>query len=288
MSNTNLTLPLLHSLKAYAKTFAVSGNAEQLSAIASAILRFQPQEGALSLMSTDAVIQQVVQQFGVDRGLPDTLDLAIDSKTEQLIQGVHQWQRSLENQVLNTLNAYAQNFQTEQLQNLLPETVLSILPLVEDAQLHKSEFDFLLQQVKSKFNIENALGQVIEPQYLAIAQKLAKSLQLGNVTQLFEQQLLQGRLQGRSLVEQSVENLTESFVNQELEKFLGSDAVTVDIDVDAQQMMVKQVVLKLNMMQSSPPPVKSNADISKQLDQEVAKMQALRSQPISFSFQPPQ
>lgn len=284
MSNTNLTLPLLHSLKAYAKTFAVSGNAEQLSAIASAILRFQPQEGALSLMSTDAVIQQVVQQFGVDRGLPDTLDLAIDSKTEQLIQGVHQWQRSLENQVLNTLNAYAQNFQTEQLQNLLPETVLSILPLVEDAQLHKSEFDFLLQQVKSKFNIENALGQVIEPQYLAIAQKLAKSLQLGNVTQLFEQQLLQGR----SLVEQSVENLTESFVNQELEKFLGSDAVTVDIDVDAQQMMVKQVVLKLNMMQSSPPPVKSNADISKQLDQEVAKMQALRSQPISFSFQPPQ
>lgn len=288
MSNTNLTLPLLHSLKAYAKTFAVSGNAEQLSAIASAILRFQPQEGALSLMSTDAVIQQVVQQFGVDRGLPDTLDLAIDSKTEQLIQGVHQWQRSLENQVLNTLNAYAQNFQTEQLQNLLPETVLSILPLVEDAQLHKSEFDFLLQQVKSKFNIENALGQVIEPQYLAIAQKLAKSLQLGNVTQLFEQQLLQGRLQGRSLVEQSVENLTESFVNQELEKFLGSDAVTVDIDVDAQQMMVKQVVLKLNMMQSSPPPAKSNADISKQLDQEVAKMQALRSQPISFSFQPPQ
>ena len=288
MSNTNLTLPLLHSLKAYAKTFAVSGNAEQLSAIASAILRFQPQEGALSLMSTDAVIQQVVQQFGVDRGLPDTLDLAIDSKTEQLIQGVHQWQRSLENQVLNTLNAYAQNFQTEQLQNLLPETVLSILPLVEDAQLHKSEFDFLLQQVKSKFNIENALGQVIEPQYLAIAQKLAKSLQLGNVTQLFEQQLLQGRLQGRSLVEQSVENLTESFVNQELEKFLGSDAVTVDIDVDAQQMMVKQVVLKFNMMQSSPPPVKSNADISKQLDQEVAKMQALRSQPISFSFQPPQ
>lgn len=288
MSNTNLTLPLLHSLKAYAKTFAVSGNAEQLSAIASAILRLQPQGGALSLMSTDAVIQQVVQQFMVDRGLPNALDLAIDSQTAQLIQGVNQWQRSLENQVLNTLNAYAQNFQTEQLQNLLPDTVLSILPLVEDAQLHKSEFDFLLQQVKSKFNIENALGQVIEPQYLAIAQKLAKSLQLGNVTQLFEQQLLQGRLQGQSLLEQSVENLTESFVNQELKKFLGSDAVTVDIDVDAQQMMVKQVVLKFNMMQSSPPPVKSNADISKQLDEEVAKMQALRSQPISFSFQPPQ
>ncbi len=150
--------------------------------------------------------------------------------------------------------------------------------------MHRSEFDFLLQQVKSKFSIENALGQVIEPQYLAIAQKLAKSLQLGNVTELFEQQLLQGR----SLVEQSIENLTESFVNQELKKFLGSDAVQVDIDVDAQQMMVKQVVLKLNMMQSSPPPVKSNADISKQIDEEVAKMKLLRSQPISFSFQPPQ
>lgn len=288
MFDTNPTLPLLHSLKAYAKTFAVSGDAAQLSAIASAILRSQPQEGALSLMSTDAVIQQVMQQFGVDQGLSDTLDLAIDSKTEQLIQGVHQWQRSLENQVLNTLNAYAQNFQSEQLQNLLPETVLSILPLVEDAQLHKSEFDFLLQQVRSKFSIENALGQVIEPQYLAIAQKLSKLLQLGNVTELFEQQLLQGQSQGRSLVEQSIENLTESFVNQELNKFLGSDVVQVDIDVDAQQMMVKQVVLKLNMMQSSPPPVKSSADISKQLDEEVAKMQAMRSQPISFSFQPPQ
>ncbi len=235
-------------------------------------------------MSTDAVIQQVVQQFEIDQRLPDAVDLAIDSKTEQLILGVNQWQRSLENQVLNTLNAYAQNFQSEQLQSLLPDAVLSILPLVENAQLHRSEFDFLLQQVKSKFSIENALGQVIEPQYLAIAQKLAKSLQLGNVTELFEQQLLQGR----SLVEQSIENLTESFVNQELKKFLGSDAVQVDIDVDAQQMMVKQVVLKLNMMQSSPPPVKSNADISKQIDEEVAKMKLLRSQPISFSFQPPQ
>jgi hypothetical protein len=284
MSDTNPTLPLLHSLKAYAKTFGFSGNVEQLSAIARAILRFQPQGGALSLMSTDAVIQQVVQQFETDQILPDVIDLVIDPKTEQLIRGVNQWQRSLENQVLHTLNAYAQNFQTEQLQHLLPEAVLSILPLVEDVQLHRSEFDFLLQQVQSKFSIENALGKVIEPQYLAIAQKLAKSLQLGNVTQLFEQQLLQGR----SLVEQSLENLTESFVNQELKKFLGSNAVQVDIDVDAQQMMVKQVVLKLNMMQSSPPPVKSNADISKQLDEEVAKMRSLRSQPISFSFLPPQ
>jgi hypothetical protein len=281
MSN-NSTLPLLQSLKAYVKTFAISGNVDQLSAIASAILRFQPQAGALSLMSTDAVVQQVVQEFMLDQDLPDVVDF--DSKTDQLIQSVNQWQRSLENQVLNTLNAYAQNFQIDQLGNLLPETVLSILPLVEDAQLHKSEFDFLLQQVQSKFSVESALGQVIEPQYLAIAQKLSKSLQLGNVTQLFEQQLLQGR----SVVEQSIENLTESFVNQELEKFLGSDALTIDIDIDAQQMMVKQVVLKLNMMQSSPPPVKSNADISKQLDQEVAKMQLQRSQPISFSFSPPQ
>jgi hypothetical protein len=270
---------LLHSLKAYIKTFGISDD-QHIKAITRTILRFRQQEGAsaIALMSPDQLIDQVIQKFKQDPALPN----AVDADTQKFISTVHQWQRSLADRVLNTLTAYAHNLAPQQVQefttNLLPQALLSALPLVNDEPLAKAEFDLLLQQVQNRFNdpasIANLLQQAIAPQYVAIAQKLTQSLRFRDVTALFEQKLLEGA----SLVNQSVENLTESFVNQELAKFLGTDAVQVDIDVDVQHMLVKQVVFKMNIMQASPAPIKSSADIGKQIDEEVAKMNLLRNQ----------
>jgi hypothetical protein len=278
---------LLNSLnayvKAYVKNFGTDQSSEDIQAIASSILAFQQKQG--NLIAPDVaqeMIQQVVGQFQFD----SALNFVADANTEALVQNVNQWKQGLESQVLNTLSAYAQQAQPEQLDQLLLETVLSILPLLEDIQLPKSLVDSLIRQVQSKFDLNTALTQFIDADTLAIAQKLIQSLQLGSIEELLKGSLLNNQASmGTSLIGQSFANMTESFVNDELKKLLGSDLFQFDLDVDAQQMVVKQVTFKMNIMQSSPPPSKSNEEIAAEVDSEVDRFKASRSsEPISFSF----
>jgi hypothetical protein len=277
MTDLITTESLLNNLKAYVKSFE-SVSSEDIPAIASSILTFQQKQGiAIAPERAEELIQQVVNQFE----LGAVADFVADSNTETLVQEVNQWKQALESQVLNTLSAYAQSSNPDQLDQLLPETILSILPILENTQLYKSEVDSLIRQVQSKFDLNTALAQVLDPNSLAIAQKLTESLQLGNIEELLKGKLLNNE----SFLSQPLANMTESFVNDELKKLLGSDMFEVDLDVDAQAMMVKQVTFKLNIMQSSPAPSKSNEEIAAEVDSEVDRFKASRSStPISFSF----
>jgi hypothetical protein len=219
---------LLESLQAYVNRFEKPNSREDLLAIASSILTFQQKRGSIAIApnQAEALIQQVVDQFKAETGA------SVIEATDTLVQEVNQWRQSLENQVLNTLNAYAQKVQPEKLLNLLPDTILSILPLVESAQLRKAEAESLIQQVKSKFNLTNALAQVIDPKSLANAEKLVQLLKFENLEKLLQDSLLGNQ----NLINHTIENVTESLVENELAKILGSDAVNLDIDVDAQQL----------------------------------------------------
>jgi hypothetical protein len=264
---------LLASLQAYVNRFETPNSREDLLAIASSILTFQQKQGSIAIApnQAEALIQQVVDQFKAETG-----SSVIEANTDTLVQEVNQWRQSLEKQVLNTLNAYAQKAQPEKLLNLLPDTILSILPLVESAQLRKAEAESLIQQVKSKFNLTNALAQVIDPKSLANAEKLVQLLKFESLEKLLQDSLLGNQ----NLINHTLENVTESLVENELAKILGSDAVNLDIDVDAQQLMIKQVTLKLNVMQSSAPPSKSSEEISAQMDDEIERFKS--SRPLSF------
>ena len=264
---------LLASLQAYVNRFETPNSREDLLAIASSILTFQQKQASIAIApnQAEALIQQVVDQFKVETG-----SSVIEANTDTLVQEVNQWRQSLEKQVLNTLNAYAQKAQPEKLLDLLPDTILSILPLVESTQLRKAEAESLIQQVKSKFNLTNALAQVIDPKSLANAEKLVQLLKFENLEKLLQDSLLGNQ----DLINHTLENVTESLVENELAKILGSDAVNLDIDVDAQQLMIKQVTLKLNVMQSSAPPSKSNEEISAQMDDEIERFKS--SRPLPF------
>ncbi|WP_271254084.1 hypothetical protein [Pseudanabaena sp. Chao 1811] len=266
---------LLNSLNAYTKRFEIPQSRENLLAIASSILTFQQKQGNLAIapQEIETLIHNTVDQFNGEL-LPDIPDI-IDANTETLVTGVHQWVQTLESQVLNTLNAYVQNFLPDQALNLsdtLPDTILSIIPLVENAQLRKVEAESLIQRVTSKFNVQNALSQVIGNDAISIAQQLAKLMQFGSL----EEQIKNTLLNNQSLIDQPLETITESLVNKELSKILANDALQFDIDLDSQQMMVKQLTLKLNVMQSSSPSTKSAAAIAQQMDAEVAALNSAR------------
>jgi hypothetical protein len=276
MTNIATDRSLLDALNAYARRFSIDNSHGEIIAIASSILTFQQKQGNIEIAPEDAnkLIQRVVSEFKVE----EVSSSIIDETTDALVQEVNQWKQSLENHVLNSLNAFTQNFQPNQAIDL-SETILSILPLVESAQLRKSEAEFLIEQVKAKFNLQTALEHVIDPASLAIAEQLAQSLQFANLEELLKTSLLDNQ----TLLNQPLENLTESLVNSELKKLLGSNALEVNIDLDAQQLMVKQVTLKLNVMQSAAAPSKSAEEISTQMDSEIERFKVSRS--ISINFQ---
>jgi len=274
MMNIDIERSLLNSLQTYVNRFNTSSSHEDLLAITSSILTFQQKQGSsikIEPNQTEALIQQVVNQFQ-----SEPVSSVIDATTDTLVQEVNQWRQSLESQVLNTLNAYARKVHPNQLQNLLPETILSILPLVENVQLRKSEAESLIRQVESKFNWNSALAQVIDPKFLAIADKLVQLSKFGDLKNLLQESLLGNR----DLINNTLENVTESFVESELAKILGSNTLHMDIDVDAQKLMVKQVTLKINVLQPSATPSKSNEEIATQMDTEIERFKA--SRPLPF------
>lgn len=260
-------------LKAYAQSFGVPSSREELLAIASSILTFQQKQGIAKLSPDciESLLPRVVDEFN-----PEALaNYVIDSSTTNLVQSVNQWQQTLKNQVLKTLNAYINKFQPDQ--NLdLSKTVLSIIPLVENTQLLHAEANSLIQKVTAQFNWKNALTQVVDPNALAIADQLSKLLQFGNVEELVKSALVGDR----QLLNQPLDRITESLVNDKLAEILGSNAI--HLDVDTRQMMIKQVTFKLNIMQSSPPPTKSNAEIEMQVDDESGRFLASRKEHLEM------
>ena len=115
------------------------------------------------------------------------------------------------------------------------------------------------------------LEPVIDAKFLAIAQKLSELLQFGNLEEMLRNTILADQ----TLLNSTVENATESLVNNELSKIIGNDSLQFNIDLDSQQLMVKQVTLKLNVMQSSAPLSKSNKEIATQVDDEIEKLRKL-------------
>ena len=116
MTNSAIERSLLENLNAYVKHFETPNTREDLLAIASSILTFQQKQGSLPIAPdvSEVLIQQVVNQFKVGT----VVNSIVGSTTETLVKEVNQWRQSLESQVLNTLNAYVQNFLSSQTLNL--------------------------------------------------------------------------------------------------------------------------------------------------------------------------
>lgn len=266
---------LLDSLKAYTKSFGVPTFPEEVMAIASSIVSFkQKQLGIPELSPTQvtSLVQQVASQFDI-KAIANSIT---DNATLTLVQGVRQWQQTLEHQVLQTLTAYSQKFQPEQMPDVV-NTILAIIPLVENAQLHQLEITSLIQRVSSQFKWEDALAQVVGNDTIAIADQLAKLLQFGDIEELVKQTLI-GEHQ---LLNQPLDQITESLVNSKLAEIIGNNAIHIDLDM--QQLMVKQVTFKLNVMASSPAATKSEQEIAQQIDDETTRFRASRQETLNFN-----
>lgn len=199
MTNNAVERSLLESLNAYIKHFETPNSRDDLFAIASSILTFQQKQGniVIAFNRAEALIQQVVNQFEIEFAI----NCVVDSEIEKLVKEVQRWRRSLESQVLNSLNAYVQNFQCYQKMKMnLPEMILSIIPLVEDIQLHKSESEFLIQRVISKFDFQINIDSA--SQLIIVNQTTSKP----NVVQ-FSPQTIKSVEESNKQIDNEIENL---------------------------------------------------------------------------------
>lgn len=273
MSNETVIRSLLKNLNAYVSQFGEPKSLEEMTAIAGSIVTLQQKQGKLAVAPEEMedLIQQVVRQFDPARSVTSL----VDSQTATLIQQVHQWRESLESQVLNTLNTYVQQFLPKQVTLNLQETILSIIPMVEDNKVSQAEAKSLVQRVTSKFSWETALLQVIEPEPLAIAQKVAALLQHGNLETVLKE-IVVAYLQR---VEPSLARVTESLVSKALSKILGNASqvnLNTNISFEDQHLLIKQVSLKVSLMQASPQPSKTAQEIAAQMQQEIDRFKAER------------
>jgi hypothetical protein len=274
MTQEALIQLLLEILVSYGRQFGIPASEEDLRAIAGAILSFQQKQGHLAIApeAVEPLIQQVVGQFQ-----PQQVATApTDAETVILAQQVQQWRDSLASQVLDSLNAYVQQLPLEPTNLDLQDIILAIIPLVEEMPLSQTEVKSLVQRVASEFNWQIALAQIISPNGLAIAQRLVGFLQHGDLATTLQEQVL-------SYLQQfapKLKTITETLVEQVLANMLGGQTqvqIKTDISLEDQQLLVKQVSLKLNLMEEDAPPGKTAQEIADQVDQEIDRFKTERA-----------
>jgi hypothetical protein len=265
MTNPAIASTLLEILKGYVFKLHRSDSQVDLLAITGSILTYQQKQGnwAIAPEQAEDIIQQVVQAFNpIDLKIdPQGMaDHVLNAATQDLVEQIDQWRGNLENQVLNTVNAYVQQFLPSK--NLdLCEIVLSIIPLVEPIQLRRAEAESLIEQVKSRFSWQSALDQAIGTEASAIAQQLAKLLQYGNLEKLVKETVVAYH----HGIEQTLATVTESLVQSALSQVLGNAVqfnLDTDIDLQSQKFLVKQMTLKLNLLDSPIHPSKSAREVA--------------------------
>ncbi|MEB3339058.1 MAG: hypothetical protein VKJ46_16420 [Leptolyngbyaceae bacterium] len=264
---------LLETLNAYVSYFGIPNSSEQLQAIAGSILTLQQKQGNLAISSDqiESLIQQVVGQFDIAKIASPLSNPDIAAQAQQ----VHQWQESLESETLNILNAYVQQYLPNQTTLNLRETILSILPMVEDIHAGRACVESLIQQVTSRFSWEAALAQGIGAESGAIAHKLAGVLNQGTLETLL-QETVTAYLQGSEL---TLQNVTASIVQKAMSAIVASGSqfgLDIDLGVEDQGLLIQQVSFKLNLLQAAPPTSKTAQQIATQMQQEIERFHAER------------
>ncbi len=262
---------LQRAMYAYIDRYGGGDSLTQVRAIAGALLSSQEKAGTLvgQGMEMEAWVEDLVRDFDVERvtqWLWNEEEAAIAAQT-------HHWREMLEAKARATLDAYVQRYAPALDAQQLPELVATLLPVVEDCQISKDEAKRLIQTLSQEFDWQAAMERVIDPKWIRLAEITRHCVSNreveGNVQEVmsayihqFQPSLLE---MGTGLIEQAVQAVFNSRVKLDLD---------VGMDAETQRLLVKQVSLKLKLMEASPPPSKTALEIAQELHTEVARYRA--------------
>ncbi len=254
---------LTGGLSAYSRLYGLPNSPEQLRGILATLLRlYQPDRPALAV---DQVAQQVL-----DGLTPEALKAAIVSRaTSALAKAAHRWQQQLEQQMAGIITAYGQRYEPIFTPDALRLAATAVTPLLEgDRPTTFAEVMGLVNHLVQTFDHEGAIPPVIDPAYLALAEKLAISLR---------QKPLEDAV--GETVTAYVERYTPTLIN------IGFDLIATalgavlqnqaDFSVDTQftvvdeQLLLEQVSFQLNILRQSPAPSRTAMAIAAEVNTAV-------------------
>lgn len=279
MVNPEQVRSLVEILAAYHQLFGLPKDTEQLRGIVGTFITLQQRVGTLRLtvQAAEDVVHEVLATVSTD-----TLAAATSAAQQELARQAQQWRQSLESLVTKTLNAYVVQKLTP---NLDPESlhkaVASVVPLIEDGQITQSEVRSLVTQVGSEFNWEQALGKAVnlDPKYV----KLAKNLAITLAQKPMEDAVSETVTAYVKKFEPTLETVGEGLVEQAVEAIL-LNKVQFDLDTDLnlenKQLLVKQVLFRLNIVRAFPTPSKTTEQIAAQVHNAVEQFRAKRSETL--------
>ncbi|MGG6237262.1 hypothetical protein ACQ4N7_01380 [Nodosilinea sp. AN01ver1] len=275
---------LISGLSAYGRLYGLPNSSEQVQGILGTLLRlYQPD---LPAALVDTVAQQVL-----DGLTPDDLKNAIvDRASSALAKAAHRWQQQLSDQAKGVLTSYVQRYRPTVTPDDLSSMATSVIPLVSDGAITRSEALGLVSLVVQTFDLESALRGVIPAELAARVNATAPALAQTLATVLNQKPMAEAVSE---TVAAYVEKYAPGLVN------IGSDLIAtalsavlknqVDFDLDLQlavidqTLLIEQVSFQLNVLRQSPPPSKPAWAIAEQVNTAVEQYRQTQSSGVDIT-----
>lgn len=311
MAAEELVQALLGIAGVYTKRYGVPESLEQLQSIVGSIISVgeraqervkEPAIGliapilattlALPAAAVEALIQQVVTRLTESASLGEVIDGAVDEAVgrakQALAEQAYEWRQHLMTEVKETLYTYIQSFAPQFDPGDLPNTIESIIPLVQEGRITRAEVSDLARQMAVGFGTQVALSHGINPRYLKVAQELALCIAQWRMEQAVAETVWAYVQKFEPALEQVSEDLIEKAMGAISSLPVEFDWAT-ELSLKDKRLLIKQVSFKLNIMQASPPSSQTAQELADHLHSEIEQFRqeqalALRKVDVAQGF----
>lgn len=257
---------LQQALYAYLQAFGADAWTEQ-RAIAGALLSVKTKAGELSPqgLEVEEWVDALINDFD-----PDAIAHQVrEAAAQRLAQQAKTWRETLAVKAQATVDAYIQQYAPDLDAQTIRTLITTVLPIVEDATITRDEAFRLIDLISSQVDGQSAGERVIDPKWYLLAEKVQQVMQhqdvetaTTEVVNAYVHKFQPAAIAiGVDLIEQAVQAVTNSRVK------LGLD---VELDAATRQLLIRQVMLKVNLMEPSAPS-KTAIEIAQQIHDEVER-----------------
>ncbi|MBE9113744.1 hypothetical protein IQ273_30690, partial [Nodosilinea sp. LEGE 07298] len=265
-----ITATLISGLSAYGRLYDLPNSPDQVQGILGTLLRLYQPDWPTPLV--DVIAQQVLDGLTLE----DLKNAIVSRASSALAKAAHRWQQRLSDQAKGVLTTYVQRYRPTVTPDTLSSMATSVIPLVNDGVITRSEAIGLVSLVVQTFDLESAIRGSIPAELAAVV----------NATSAALAQTLAIILNQKPMAEAVSETVTAY-----IEKYapglvnIGSDLIAtalsavlknqVDFNLDVQltvidqALLIEQVSFQLNALRQSPLPSKPAWAIAAQVNTAV-------------------
>ncbi|MBF2037402.1 MAG: hypothetical protein IGR92_18465 [Leptolyngbyaceae cyanobacterium T60_A2020_046] len=250
------TLERLHRiLCTYLDTDGQADSRQDLRSLVGAMLALEAKADRIAAhgLELESWVKAVVQSFD-----PAAAAAGADAEDYgEIAAHIRTWREALAVKAKATLDASVQKHAPNLATAQVPQVLLTILPLVEEAQITRAEAERVLGEVMQHFIPQDAQQHVIDSHWLMLADKVRDCLQHDSLEAAVIDVVRAYAPEVKPDTTACTDDLVATALNAVLNYpgHLANLGVDVDLDLNAetQRLVVQQVTFKLHLAAAAPP-----------------------------------